>query len=162
MQVFGSSPHQRWTITAIPPQPYQPVAASLSATTFRLCLCAHVHQSVAAALLAWLVSMTSRQAGHFSSKPKGYDQVTRPPTSTGRHQGRLQPEAQSGACHGSGPVALVLARPHSARPVSRTLSGTSCSTSARSGSPWPGRTAVPHSPPVLHQGCADGLVVVAC
>ena len=28
-----------------------------------------------AALLAWLVSMTSRQAGHFFFEPKGYDQV---------------------------------------------------------------------------------------
>lgn len=29
----------------------------------------------AAALLAWLVSMTSRQAGHFFFEPKGYDHV---------------------------------------------------------------------------------------
>lgn len=29
----------------------------------------------AAALLAWLVSMTSRQAGHFFFEPKGYDMV---------------------------------------------------------------------------------------
>jgi len=31
----------------------------------------------AAALLAWLVSMTSRQAGHFFFEPKGYDEVNR-------------------------------------------------------------------------------------
>jgi hypothetical protein len=30
-----------------------------------------------AALLAWLVSMTSRQAGHFFFEPKGYDHVNR-------------------------------------------------------------------------------------
>jgi hypothetical protein len=30
-----------------------------------------------AALLAWLVSMTSRQAGHFFFEPKGYDEVNR-------------------------------------------------------------------------------------
>ena len=30
---------------------------------------------VAAALVAWLVSMTSRQAGHFFFEPKGYDEV---------------------------------------------------------------------------------------
>jgi hypothetical protein len=30
---------------------------------------------VLAALLAWLVAMTSRQAGHFFFEPKGYDQV---------------------------------------------------------------------------------------
>jgi hypothetical protein len=29
----------------------------------------------AAALVAWLVSMTSRQAGHFFFEPKGYDEV---------------------------------------------------------------------------------------
>ena len=29
----------------------------------------------AAALLAWLVAMTSRQAGHFFFEPKGYDEV---------------------------------------------------------------------------------------
>jgi hypothetical protein len=31
----------------------------------------------AAGLLAWLVSMTSRQAGHFFFEPKGYDEVNR-------------------------------------------------------------------------------------
>lgn len=30
---------------------------------------------VAAALVGWLVSMTSRQAGHFFFEPKGYDEV---------------------------------------------------------------------------------------
>mgnify|MGYP001799717498 CR=1 FL=1 len=29
----------------------------------------------AAALVGWLVSMTTRQAGHFFFEPKGYDQV---------------------------------------------------------------------------------------
>jgi hypothetical protein len=47
----------------------------LSATSF---VCAYFllfTNPVAAALLAWLVSMTSRQAGHFFFEPKGYDQV---------------------------------------------------------------------------------------
>src|SRR3981189_1001633 len=30
---------------------------------------------VAAALVGWLVSMTTRQAGHFFFEPKGYDHV---------------------------------------------------------------------------------------
>ncbi len=30
-----------------------------------------------AALIAWLISMTSRQAGHFFFEPKGYDEVNR-------------------------------------------------------------------------------------
>jgi hypothetical protein len=47
----------------------------LSATSF---LCAYVlmfTNPVAAALVGWLVSMTSRQAGHFFFEPKGYDVV---------------------------------------------------------------------------------------
>jgi hypothetical protein len=47
----------------------------LSATSF---VCAYglmFSNPAAAALLAWLVSMTSRQAGHFFFEPKGYDVV---------------------------------------------------------------------------------------
>jgi hypothetical protein len=47
----------------------------LSATSF---VCAYglmFTNPAAAALLAWLVSMTSRQAGHFFFEPKGYDEV---------------------------------------------------------------------------------------
>lgn len=47
----------------------------LSACTF---VCAYVLLFIdpaAAALLAWLVAMTSRQAGHFFFEPKGYDHV---------------------------------------------------------------------------------------
>ncbi len=43
-------------------------------------LCAYVLlfvDPVAAALLAWLVSMTTRQAGHFFFEPKGYDTINR-------------------------------------------------------------------------------------
>lgn len=47
----------------------------LSACTF---VCAYVLLFIdpaTAALLAWLVAMTSRQAGHFFFEPKGYDHV---------------------------------------------------------------------------------------
>jgi hypothetical protein len=47
----------------------------LSAVSF---VCAYglmFSNPAAAALLAWLVSMTSRQAGHFFFEPKGYDHV---------------------------------------------------------------------------------------
>jgi hypothetical protein len=47
----------------------------VSATSF---LCSYVLMFVnpaAAALVAWLVSMTTRQAGHFFFEPKGYDTV---------------------------------------------------------------------------------------
>jgi hypothetical protein len=46
----------------------------LSATSF---LCAYFllfADPVAAALIGWLVAMTSRQAGHFFFEPKGYDE----------------------------------------------------------------------------------------
>jgi hypothetical protein len=47
----------------------------LSATSF-VCAYALVWTNpVAAALLGWLVSMVSRQAGHFFFEPKGYDHV---------------------------------------------------------------------------------------
>jgi len=39
------------------------------------------------ALVGWLVSMTSRQAGHFFFEPKGYDHVNQ---ATQRAQGRDQ------------------------------------------------------------------------
>jgi hypothetical protein len=41
-------------------------------------LCAYVvvfWDPAAAALIGWLVSMTTRQAGHFFFEPKGYDQI---------------------------------------------------------------------------------------
>lgn len=47
----------------------------ISALSF---LCAYAllfFDPAAAALLAWLVSMTTRQAGHFFFEPKGYDEV---------------------------------------------------------------------------------------
>src|ERR1700684_3323230 len=47
----------------------------VSAVSF---LCAYLllfTDPVAAALIGWLVSMTSRQAGHFFFEPKGYDHL---------------------------------------------------------------------------------------
>jgi hypothetical protein len=47
----------------------------LSATSFVCAYFLMFSNPAAAALLAWLVSMTSRQAGHFFFEPKGYDVV---------------------------------------------------------------------------------------
>ncbi len=47
----------------------------LSATSFVVAYALLVINPVAAALVAWLVAMTSRQAGHFFFEPKGYDEV---------------------------------------------------------------------------------------
>jgi hypothetical protein len=47
----------------------------VSALTFLVAYVALFTNPVAAALIAWLVSMTSRQAGHFFFEPKGYDEV---------------------------------------------------------------------------------------
>jgi hypothetical protein len=47
----------------------------LSAISFLIAYVLLFIDPVAAALVAWLVSMTSRQAGHFFFEPKGYDHV---------------------------------------------------------------------------------------
>lgn len=49
----------------------------LSALSFVVAYVLLFIDPVAAALLAWTVSMTSRQIGHFFFEPKGYDQVNR-------------------------------------------------------------------------------------
>ncbi|WP_218509159.1 hypothetical protein [Variovorax sp. dw_308] len=49
----------------------------LSAISFVVAYALLFVDPVAAALLAWLVAMTSRQAGHFFFEPKGYDHVNR-------------------------------------------------------------------------------------
>ena len=49
----------------------------LSAMSFVLAYALLFVDPVAAALLAWLVAMTSRQIGHFFFEPKGYDDVNR-------------------------------------------------------------------------------------
>jgi hypothetical protein len=46
-------------------------------------LCAYVvvfWDPALAALIGWLVAMTTRQAGHFFFEPKDYDHVNLPPT----------------------------------------------------------------------------------
>ncbi len=47
----------------------------LSAISFVLAYALVFHDPALAALLAWLVAMVSRQAGHFFFEPKGYDHV---------------------------------------------------------------------------------------
>jgi len=49
----------------------------LSATTFVVAYGLMFTDPALAALLAWCVSMTSRQAGHFFFEPKSYDQVNK-------------------------------------------------------------------------------------
>jgi len=55
----------------------------LSALTFLCCYMMLFTAPAVAGLLAWLVSMTSRQAGHFFFEPKGYDQINE---ATHRHK----------------------------------------------------------------------------
>ena len=47
----------------------------LSAASFVIAYAMLFHDPALAALIGWLVSMTSRQAGHFFFEPKGYDEV---------------------------------------------------------------------------------------
>src|SRR5579859_532681 len=49
----------------------------VSALSFLVAYVALFTNPVLSALIAWLVSMTSRQAGHFFFEPKGYDEVNR-------------------------------------------------------------------------------------
>lgn len=49
----------------------------LSAASFVCAYALMFTDPVAAALVAWLVSMTSRQAGHFFFEPKDYDEVNK-------------------------------------------------------------------------------------
>ena len=49
----------------------------VSALSFLVAYACLLINPVVSALIAWLVSMTSRQAGHFFFEPKGYDQVNR-------------------------------------------------------------------------------------
>jgi hypothetical protein len=49
----------------------------LSALSFIAAYALLVADPALAALIGWLVSMTSRQAGHFFFEPKGYDEVNR-------------------------------------------------------------------------------------
>jgi hypothetical protein len=49
------------------------VSALSFVLAYAICFC--FKDPATAALIAWLVSMTSRQAGHFFFEPKGYDEV---------------------------------------------------------------------------------------
>jgi hypothetical protein len=49
----------------------------VSALSFLVAYVSLFTNPVLSALIAWLVSMTSRQAGHFFFEPKGYDEVNR-------------------------------------------------------------------------------------
>ena len=47
----------------------------LSAASFLVAYVMAFTDPVAAALIGWLVSMVSRQCGHFFFEPKGYDEI---------------------------------------------------------------------------------------
>ena len=49
----------------------------LSAVSFIVAYITMFFDPVKSALIGWLVSMVSRQSGHFFFEPKGYDQVNR-------------------------------------------------------------------------------------
>ena len=78
----------------------------LSAISFIVAYVTVFSDPARSALIGWLVSMVSRQSGHFFFEPKGYDEVNRRhPRAQGRHQGRLQPAAQGDAACRLGAVA---------------------------------------------------------
>src|SRR5260370_8654272 len=51
----------------------------LSAISFIIAYITMFFDPVKSALIGWLVSMVSRQSGHFFFEPKGYDQSNRAP-----------------------------------------------------------------------------------
>ena len=74
-------------------------------------LCAYVllfTDPAMAALIGWLVAMTSRQVGHFFFEPQGLRRgQPGDPRVQGRDQGRLQPQPQGGAAGDLGAVAAA-------------------------------------------------------
>ena len=67
---------QRWDDhRLLSSQPDQPEPALCQCGSFLVGYVMIFFDPVVAALIGWLVSMTSRQAGHFFFEPKGYDHV---------------------------------------------------------------------------------------
>ena len=124
----------------LPPQPHQPVAAPAQRDQLSLApMLLLFTDPVPAALIGWLVAMTSRQVGHFFFEPKGYDDVNQATHEYKEDdQGRLQPAPQGRAACDLGAVAAAavsrsrrcsaLFEPHT------TIDRVRPSTSARSGS----------------------------
>ncbi|MGH6739909.1 MAG: hypothetical protein ACREDY_12920, partial [Bradyrhizobium sp.] len=59
----------------------------VSAASFLIGYAMLFFDPVASALIGWLVSMTTRQAGHFFFEPKGYDEVNQ---ATHEHKERIK------------------------------------------------------------------------
>ena len=79
----------------------------LSAVSFIIAYVTAFTDPAKSALIGWLVSMVSRQSGHFFFEPKGYDAgQPRDPRAQGRDQGGLQPAAQGDPARRLGAVAL--------------------------------------------------------
>ena len=125
----------------------------VSATSF---LCSYVLMFVnpaVAALVAWLVSMTTRQAGHFFFEPKGYDAVNQ---ATHEHKEaikvgyNLRRKVVLLSIWAASPLLLVLEPTlfgalHAARGRRRILDSRRRGLAHRG----TGRTAVPHRAPLL-------------
>ncbi len=125
----------------------------ISALSFLTAYAVMFTNPAAAALLAWLVSMTSRQAGHFFFEPKGYDEVNQ---ATHEHKEDIKVgynlRRKIVLMSGSGRVtALLLVGPDAVRPLrcapgSRRIHQPRRHDVAVGGLRW---TDLPHSPPVL-------------
>ena len=76
MNEFFKNPEtQRGDATLLHQQPHQQTLHLISPSALWWPMCRLWNEPVLSALIAWLVSMTSRQAGHFFFEPKGYDHV---------------------------------------------------------------------------------------
>ncbi len=135
----------------------------VSATSF---LCSYVLMFVnpaVAALVASLVSMTTRQAGHFFFEPRGYDTVNQ---ATHEHKEAIKVGSTCAArlcCCRSGPLhrCCWCSSRRCSAPSRRTRTlPNSGLTLARSGSSWGWAGCCPYGAPLLSEGRADrtGLV----
>ena len=91
----------------------------VSAASFLFAYAMLFFDPVVSALVGWLVSMTTRQAGHFFFEPQGLrPRQPGDPRAQGRDQGRLQSAAQGRADDDLGAVAAgAVSRSDAVRPV---------------------------------------------
>ena len=126
----------------------------VSAASFLIAYVLLFIDPVAAALIGWLVSMTTRQAGHFFFEPQGLrPRQPGDPRPQGRDQGRLQSAAQGRADDDLGAVAAgAVSRSDAVRHVRALDFAGRFHAPGRQGLARDRhrRPAVPHRPPVLH------------
>jgi hypothetical protein len=142
----------------LPPEPHQPDAALHQRHQLPVRLRAAVHQPGGRRLIGWVVSMGTRQSGHFFFEPQGFDHVN---NATNEHKEAIKVgynlQAQGGADRrlGAGPMLLWLARPCSAWSSRRWVGTAYLHDVGILAGAGVGGLLVPHRAAVLHPRRAD-------